>query len=451
MNLWILTEERPKKKVINQIISKICKDKKIKYKINDIKFNPLFENNKFSFIYSIEGIIIDGFERILIKIVSGRSSFVDFLVYFSNELPRPENKPEYAIEETKTSDKESRNTGVYQRCSKFVYVNLHYPNCKKIMLYNIRVTDNKNPTETNIFGTRMLITLGVEILGKILNPQIFKKFESIEEFIQFKDNMRSAPKGNVPILIKKYEDKITVSGRLFKAGGLSHDPNIGALSIISQTLRKLGWVKEIIIILHGLSQSNIGRNNKFIQIANEINIKLDGLTIPKTSLHEEYWHYEKNSEKNGTILLHLLMMNIKDISIIYENHAGCERGYFFDKNNTPIVIHKYIENDKSKGIIHIPDLIICNHKTKEIYNYEGKTYSNRVNGINEIDNFDAVEKEYLKKYYPDYEIIRGVVLYGSNAETLDNEKIIFLLNKEGKIIFNNNTPNIIKEAVERFK
>ena len=319
------------------------------------------------------------------------------------------------------------------------------------MLYNIRVTDNKNPTETNIFGTRMLITLGVEILGKILNPQIFKKFESIEEFIQFKDNMRSAPKGNVPILIKKYEDKITVSGRLFKAGGLSHDPNIGALSIISQTLRKLGWVKEIIIILHGLSQSNIGRNNKFIQIANEINIKLDGLTIPKTSLHEEYWHYEKNSEKNGTILLHLLMMNIKDISIIYENHAGCERGYFFDKNNTPIVIHKYIENDKSKGIIHIPDLIICNHKTKEIYNYEGKTYSNRVNGINEIDNFDAVEKEYLKKYYPDYEIIRGVVLYGSNAETLDNEKIIFLLNKEGKIIFNNNTPNIIKEAVERFK
>ena len=31
-------------------------------------------------------------------------------------------EPIYAIEETKTDDKESRNTGVYQRCSKFIFI-----------------------------------------------------------------------------------------------------------------------------------------------------------------------------------------------------------------------------------------------------------------------------------------------------------------------------------------
>lgn len=449
-NLWILTEERPKKTVISQIISKICKDNKFACEEKEISFKPIFKDGQFSFTYLVNGIKIGNFNEIFIKIVSGGSSFVDFLIYFSSDQPNPRDEPVYAIEETKTSDQESRNTGVYQRCSKFVYVNLHYPNCKKIMLYNIRTNNEHAPTETSIFGTRMLITLDVEILGKTLNPKIFNKFSSIEELIKYKDNMRAAPSGNVPILLKKFEDKITISGRLYKAGGLGHDPNIGALSVISETLRVLGWKKDIIITLHGLSQNNIGRANKFIRIANEINIKLDGLIIPSTTLPQDYWHYEVNSEKNGTILLHLLMMDVEDVSIIYENHAGCERGYFLDKDNSPIVVHKYIDNDKSKGIIHIPDLIICNHKTKEIYNYEGKTYNNRSNGINEIENFDAIEKEYLKKYYPDYKIIRGVVLYGSDAETIDNKKIIFLLSKEGKIILNVDTPEIITETVKKY-
>jgi hypothetical protein len=449
MDLWILTEERPKKNVISQIVTKLCNDKKIKFVEKDILFKPIFDGKNFSFVYVVEGITINKINKILIKIVSGGSSFVDFLIYFLNHQPTPRDIPIYAIEETKTSDSESRNTGVFQRCSKFVYITLHYPNCKKIMLYNIRVNDNGKPTKTNIFGTRMLITLGVEIMGKNLDPKLFHKFESIDEFIKFKNDMRAPPAGNVPINLKKFNDKITVSGRLYKSGGLSHDPNIGALSIISETLRFLGWKKDIVITLHGLSQSNLGRTNKFIRIANELDIKLDGLVLPKTILPDDYWHYDINSEKNGTIFLHLILMEVENISIIYENHAGCERGYFFDKDNTPIVIHKYIENNKSNGIIHIPDLIICNHKTNEIYNYEGKTYANRINGVNEIENFDAIETEYLKRYYPNYKIIRGVVLYGSDSEVLDNDKIIFLLNKDGKIILNNNTPDIIKETIQK--
>ena len=110
--------------------------------------------------------------EIFIKSISGKSSFVDFLVFHQDEIPSLSDEPIYAIEETKTDDKESRNTGVYQRCSKFVFINFYYPHVKKIMLYNLKVEHKQTkPTNTYIFGTRMLMTFNVEILGKQLDPR----------------------------------------------------------------------------------------------------------------------------------------------------------------------------------------------------------------------------------------------------------------------------------------
>ena len=105
------------------------------------------------------------------------------------------------------------------------------------MLYNLQITQKQVPTETYIFGTRLLMTLGIEILGKKLDRNLFKPFQSIDDVICFKNNMRRPPKGNIPIEILKFSDKIEISGRLYKSGGLAHDPNIGALSIISAVLR----------------------------------------------------------------------------------------------------------------------------------------------------------------------------------------------------------------------
>ncbi len=447
-NLWILTEERPKKEVLTTIIKKICIDKGFICKFNDLKIKPIIKGTKFKFTYELLGIKINTINKILIKNVSGNSSFVDFLIFLQEKEPSKEDSPLYAIEETKTDDSESRNTGVYQRCSKFVFVDLYYPNCKKVMLYNLKVK-SKKPTETNIFGTRMLLTLDVEIIGKDLDQNIFKRFDSIEELIRFKDNMMGAPKGNIPILITKKNNKIKISGRLWKAGGLSHDPNIGALSIIAKTLRELGWKRDIIITHHGLSQNHLNKRNKFIKIANEIGIKIDGLNIPISELHKEYWHYENNSEKLGTIFLHLILEELKNVRGIYENHAGCERGYFYTKNNEPITLHKYIENTKEKGKIpKIPDLIVADDKNKIILNLEGKTYNKKIDGINEIKGFDTIENEYIKIKYPNYKIIRGVVLFGSNENKITDSEVIFLLNKNGDMVTSKNTPKVIIDAIE---
>ncbi len=452
-NLWILTEERPKKEVLTIILRKFAEDKEYGVFIDTLRILPILKNQKFTFTYELTGFRCNKVDKVYIKTVTGNSSFVDFLVFYQNNEPNILDKPIYAIEETKTDDKESRNTAVYQRCSKFVFIESFYPDTKKIMLYNLQIEQKKQPTETYIFGTRLLLTLGVEILGKQLNDNVFIPFKTIDEIIDFKLNMRKAPKGNIPILLTKHNDKIEISGRLVKGGRLGHDPNIGALSIIGAVLRKLGWNKSIEITQHGLNQNQIGNRNKFILIANKIGISLKGLAIPKAEMPDDYWRYDLDGEKLGTIFIHLVVENFTLGKSIFENHAGCEKGYFFPLEGDPIPLAKYKnrelykEGDKTQ-IIEIPDLIIEDFKRQEIINIEGEKYVNRKMGILQIKTFDFIEKHYIKKYYPKYKIIRSVVLFGSEEESIVEIEVGFMLNVKGQLVLGIKAPELFKEAVK---
>jgi len=453
-NLWILTEERPKPNVITNIVYKFAKDKSIPCFIDTIRILPILEKDrKFTFLYEIIGFKSNKINKIFLKIISGSSSFVDFLIFYQDNAPQKNDIPIYGIEETKTDDSESRNTGVYQRASKFVYINHYYKNIKKIMYYNLQIAQKSTPTQTYIFGTRCLLTIGVEIFGKDLNPNIFKPFKSIDELIHFKKNMRRAPAGNIPILITKEKTKIIISGRLFKSTGLSHDPNIGALSLISATLRKLGWKNEIIVTKHGLEQIHLKPRNKFIKIANIIDIQLDGLSIPKSINSDDYWHYEKKGEKLGTIFIHLVVENFTKGYSVFENHAGCEKGYFLTKEGEHIPLKKYSDKKaykagNKKKIISIPDLIIIDFTRSEIINIEGKKYQFKQNGIEELDNFSDIESIYIKKYYPKFKIIRTVVLYGGTKKVVIEVEVGFLLNEKGDLVLGIKAPKIFREAIK---
>ena len=453
-NLWILTEERPKKEVLGAIFEKFAKDHKIACFINNLRILPLLNKDKtFAFTYEVKGLDSQVVDRVFIKTVSGYSSFVDFLVFYQVQEPISSDTPIYAIEETKTDDAESRNTGVYQRASKFVYIEYYYPNINKIMLYSLQVSQKEKPTPTNIFGTRCLLTLGVEILGKKLDPAIMVPFTSVDEVIQSKNSMKQPPKGNVPINLTKTGNKIQISGRLFKDKGLSHDPNIGSLSLICATLRALGWKGELEITSHGLSQSHVNAKNKFIRIANRFNIYLENLNIGRPEENKQYWKYDIKGEKLGTIFVHLVIENFTSGVSIYENHAGCERGYFITSKGKPVVVEKYKDRERYKAgdksqIIHIPDLVIADIDRLKIINVEGKKYSNMEQGIRELDNFDAFEETYIKTYYSKYkEIIRTVVLYGGKENSIERIEVSFLLNAEGRMILGIKSPEIFKEAI----
>lgn len=452
-NLWFLTEERPKKNVLRTIFETFAKDYNYEYEVNEIKIIPLMNDSKFTFTYQVIGLNCNEVKNIYIKTVSGNSSFTDYLIFFQEKEPINTDTPIYAIEETKTDDKESRNTGVYQRCSKFVFIDNYYPETKKIMLYNLQIEQKLVPTETYIFGTKLLLNLGVEILGKKLCPELFKPFKSIEELIDFKDKMRKPPKGNVPILLKKYEDRIEISGRLVKSGRLSHDPNIGALTIISDVLRNLGWEKDIVITQHGLIQTQVGSKNKFVLIANKVGIKLDGLTIPKAQFNENYWKYDNSGEKIVTIFTHILVDEYTNAIAIFENHAGSEKGYFFEKDGTTRVLAKYKDREKYKDgdktqIIEIPDLILYDEESETILNLEGEMFKNKENGIKQIQTFGFIEKDYIKKGYKKVSIERSVVLFGSKENTIQDKEVSLILNEEGKIILAEHSPLLFKNALK---
>ena len=171
MNLYILTEERPKIKSVNFIIERFLRDKqfKVSNSLDSLRILPLVECGKFTFCYEIIGIRCNKIDKIYLKIVSGKSSFVDYLVFFADKEPSLDDTPLYAIEETKTDDSESRNTGALQRISKFVYVDYFYPNATKIMFYNLAISQKKKLSDTAIFGAKILRTLGVEIAGKSID------------------------------------------------------------------------------------------------------------------------------------------------------------------------------------------------------------------------------------------------------------------------------------------
>ena len=452
-NLWILTEERPKKEVLETIFEYFTKDMNCGFFGGDIRILPLLDENRcFDFTYEVIGFTCAKVNHVYIKTVSGASSFTDFLVYFQDTLPQPTDYPLYAIEETKTDDSESRNTGVYQRCSKFVYIENYYPSCKKLMLYALQVEQKEKPSETNIFGTRLLLTLGVEILGKKLDNKTFKPYKSIDELIEYKNNMRKPTKNNVPIIITKKENKIQISGRLYKNGGLSHDPNIGALSIIAAVIRKLGWNGQIEIIQHGLKQEHVGKRNKFVLLANKLSISLDQLVVPKAELPDSYWHYDMSGEKIATIFIHIVVESFTESYSIFENHAGCEKGYFHTPDGKRIPLAKYIDREAYKAgdknkIINIPDLVLLDLKEHQAITIEGKKYINRKLGIEELKYYDAFENIYVKPYYKNYSIVRTVVLYGSNEEKIIDVEVGFLLNEKGKPILGIKAPRLFTRAI----
>lgn len=335
--------------------------------------------------------------NIYIKTVSGSSSFLDFLLFKQKDAPEEGSRADnliMAIEETKTSDTESRNTGVYQRGSKFIYAKHYHHNVNLYMLYNYESESEvtRAPTDTNIFGTNILLTLGVEIVGKDISRN-FKPFESLEELVSFKKAMRRPPAGNVPIDIHEYDDRIEISGRLSKpsnAGNIGHDPNIGALSMISGCVRKLGWDKDIVITEHGVTQSYIdstrGRN-KFLYICEILKIRLKGIAMPENvELPDLYWHYETRSEKMADILLHIQAV-YHGLFCVYENHAGCERGYFRTPTGEQITLPK---KDKNGVNLFLPDVVLYDKETNLIILIEGKMLTTLQQGLEEIENFDSI-------------------------------------------------------------
>lgn len=440
MKLIIRTEERPKKTTLVEVLKIIFSQKNYNptnFNENNIIIAPLFNGELFTFKYKVYTNLPIKI-NIILEIVSGNSSFIDYLIF--EEIDNQEFLIAM-IEETKTDDSESRNTGVYQRASKFVYANTFqdFQNINKYMLYTSENEFEREPSDTAIFGTKLLKTIGVTIVGKNNYYNQLTCFYSIDDIIDFKNNMRRPPLGNTPILITKSEAAYFISGILSKPtlqGNIAHDPNIGALTLISAALRKLDPITPIYITNHCVSQDYIDRalGNKFLYIASYLNIYLDGLDYnPKKFFNTDknYWYIENSSEKITTIFLHIVLECIGS-KLIYENHAGCERGYFHLVNGLNTALPKRVNNK----ILYIPDLIM-QLPLRNILLIEGKKLITLNLGIKELQNYTLLEECYLREYNSPIE--RWVTTFGGNLSSIPRPEVLLHINYDGRIFINENS------------
>jgi len=88
-NLWILSEERPKREVIAEILYKFAKDNKIACFIDTIRILPILnEDRRFTFLYEVVGFYSNKMNKVFLKIASGYSSFVDYLIFYQDKEPK---------------------------------------------------------------------------------------------------------------------------------------------------------------------------------------------------------------------------------------------------------------------------------------------------------------------------------------------------------------------------
>lgn len=92
--LWILTEERPKRKVIGEILTRFVETQGIAAFFDTIRIIPvLTDEANFSSTYRVLGFSSPAISDVLLKLVSGNSSFVDYLIYFQEEEPTATQQP----------------------------------------------------------------------------------------------------------------------------------------------------------------------------------------------------------------------------------------------------------------------------------------------------------------------------------------------------------------------
>jgi len=441
-NLWILTEERPKKEVIKKIIDKSSIILNSNIVIKNFKINPVIENNKFLHIFKISDVKSDQIKNIYIRLISSKSSFVDFLVFNQKNEPNPEQILKnciFAIEETKTNSYDSRNTAMGQRSSKFntlnYYIQKYKAETKPVMFFSHEQADEDHKSVNFINRSLYHLECGIEFWGK--NSSNFKKFESLDEFIKIKNQIAdtNTRKNDTPIRITKEKNIIKISALLANpnksnknyTGRIGHDPNMGQIPLIAKVIRSLGWTKRIIITNHQVLQNRIG-TNKFVNLANFINFELENCKLPKSDFNFDYWEYEKNKEKVATILVQVILEN-NNLVTIFDNHGGCEKSYFYNKQNKEIKIDKKFSADGGK----IPDIVMRDDKNKIIYQFEGKKFETLNKGLEEIKHFDLFEKKFLKECYPEYKYKRSLVINGGEKKNIN--EIDFQIDRNNNLIF----------------
>jgi len=433
----ILTEETPNIDEIHHMLLQVGKNIPI-----DTKIIPIIKEGSFTGIWTVktDDILVD------IKLFKGTTSSVDYMLFDGDiDLTNGDaGKALVVLESTKTNDKQSRNTAVMQRISKFIVFKKMYPNSNaKLIMFYLESKWKDNLTDTAMFGFKMMTLLGIELYS-VVNKKIIDlklkynitPFRTDDELINFKNNIK-VKKGNVSVRITKENNVYKITGKLDKGdenspyyGKLSHDPNKGMLGAIMNCIEKLNPGSKKILTTHGLNEDSLKKckNNKFFILLYDINFEFHDITFTNTiKLPDKYFKIESEmTEKLATILCD----EISSYNTIFSNHGGCALTNIKGVDRCVDVGRKMPR----------PDIVFENSKEKEIVIIEGKIEKELKKGIKQLS--DEHLKDFitiLKKLYPLHNIKKGLCITIRDVndikkyDTLEYP-ILFALDNNGKFI-----------------
>ena len=96
--------------------------------------------------------------------------------------------------------------------------------------------------------------------------------------------------------------------------------------------------------------------------------------------------------------------------------------------------------------LYLPDLVLWDQESNTIVLVEGKKLDTLAAGLEEIQDYDSIETEYIRPKYPDCDIVRGVSIFGGYRESVPARGVIFYLNYNGKVVVSDDAPTCIKRV-----
>lgn len=427
--LWIAGEENPHTDTTYKAI-KIALDRKGIDYISDLSSFQVKRSiapNE----YQIFGFLSDMFIEIRYLVVSGNTSFSDYIFYLQEKYPDNSSVPFHFIEATKNGFESSGNM-TDQRSEKHILPR-HYFGREIPFSYfiNSPVGTKKVPKNSNLRATRRMVTCGVEIIHSFIGDEKYSsisvpKFSSVEEFVKDDKNLSFDKEGNIIFDLPLWNSK---------NNALMSDPNIGRLCSIMDTLRSLNFKKQFSIQNHNIVTRRFQHKNKMSLILNVMQSDFVAINVEGIGKLEKQQFSEKNyinfvieGEKLCSIALENIL-SAKGHKIIFSNHAGSEKGFILNREEELISLPRKDEFGQKLGI---PDLVTMCVENKKIYFFEAERLENKNKGLKQIYDPKFVRGcKFIMKLYPEYSAEIHLATYGKKCDpeifysldTNDNEML----------------------------
>lgn len=432
--MWFMTEEAPKIATLGSIADLYGEKHKIPIQRSpNMRVVPLRdERGRFTGSYLAEGLTIND-KPVHIGLAHGTGSMIDYLIYDTDSHPSPKQRPDLAIEETKTQDNKSRNVSTSQRLTKFSAIESAYPGVETVMFYNendMNPDKSKGIPPSSMRGLRVMRTLGVEIAGAD-RYQGISGYQSVDDIIESNEKPRHHAL-NVPFTVTMNNDgSISMTAKLSKGSqkNICHDPNEGLVIGTADALRRLGFEGDIVIRSHGVRQDAVDaqeETHKFFQAATRLGIQLEDISLPRGVSSDTYWKDEDSSEKVASILMEV-MANNEGLETVFADHAGSERGYLRGSDGKLYEV-------PAQALDKIPDLVLYNRKKNELLVIEGKQRHTLGKGKQDIQTLDGKFRKFLQGKYPSAKIQTKISIYGGDDASLPDPDVAFQLTSDGRIM-----------------